>query len=93
VVGSCRTDRHLFFRILRIQEAIGKAVADRIAQDRSLDTRNENAAALIRVTDTGSELAPDVADKLFLPFQTTKSAGMGIGLSICRSIIEAHGGQ
>ena len=47
----------------------------------------------IRVADTGSGIAPEISGQLFQPFVTTKSHGMGVGLSISRTIIEAHGGS
>jgi two-component system sensor kinase FixL len=45
------------------------------------------------VADTGPGIAPELADRLFQPFVTTKKTGMGLGLSICREIIEAHHGH
>jgi PAS domain S-box-containing protein len=48
---------------------------------------------LVGVEDTGTGFEPAMADHLFAPFYTTKSNGMGMGLAICRTIIEAHGGQ
>jgi two-component system, LuxR family, sensor kinase FixL len=47
----------------------------------------------VSVADTGPGLPADVAGRLFEPFVTTKPDGMGVGLSICRTIIEAHGGH
>lgn len=54
---------------------------------------NEPATAAVSVTDTGPGLAPEIREQLFQPFLTTKEKGMGLGLSICQSIIEGHGGR
>ena len=47
----------------------------------------------VTVTDTGPGLEAEIANKIFSTFATTKSGGMGVGLSICKSIVEAHGGE
>ncbi len=47
----------------------------------------------VSVADTGPGISEEIADRLFQPFVTTKPAGMGVGLSISKRIIEAHGGE
>jgi two-component system sensor kinase FixL len=55
--------------------------------------RLDNGFIQVSVTDTGSGISDDFRERLFQPFMTTKAEGMGVGLSISRSIIEAHGGK
>ena len=59
----------------------------------AIRTRAENGSIRITVTDSGRGIAPDVAEKIFEPFYTTKQEGLGMGLRISRSIVESHGGR
>ena len=54
---------------------------------------NGNGEVAVTVADSGPGIPPDDAKRIFDPFYSTKGAGLGVGLSICRSIVEAHGGS
>lgn len=54
---------------------------------------NADQSVQVSIEDTGSGIAPELADHLFEPFSTTKKSGLGLGLSISRSIVAAHGGR
>jgi len=58
-----------------------------------INTRNEPDGVSVEVRDSGPGFAPATLDRVFEAFYTTKPSGLGLGLSICRSIIEAHNGR
>jgi len=58
-----------------------------------ISTEQDQAGALVAVRDSGPGIDPAHLDRVFDAFYTTKSSGTGMGLSICRSIIHAHGGK
>ena len=59
----------------------------------TLTTSREGDFAVVTIRDTGPGLPPEILAKLFQPFVTTKEKGMGIGLNICQSIMDSHGGK
>ena len=73
-------------------EAMG-SVTDRARVLRVKSGLHESDGLLITVEDSGTGVDPKDMDRIFDAFFTTKSTGMGMGLAICRSIIEAHGGR
>ena len=78
--------------ILNAMEAM-RSVDDRSRKLQITTQENEAGGVLVTVSDTGPGIPPETLERVFESFFTTKSSGMGIGLSICRSIVEAHGGS
>jgi two-component system sensor kinase FixL len=70
-----------------------EAMEDAPRRELTISVVREGEFAFFSVADTGSGIAPEIAKHLFQPFITSKPSGMGVGLSICRTIIEAHGGR
>jgi NO-binding membrane sensor protein with MHYT domain len=70
-----------------------QSVTDRPRELLIRSLQDETQQVLVSVTDCGVGISAENADRLFNAFFTTKTNGMGMGLSICRSIIEAHGGR
>jgi signal transduction histidine kinase len=77
--------------ILNATEAMGSV--DEGIRELVISTVQEHADALVAVRDSGPGIDPAYLDRVFDAFYTTKPSGTGMGLSICRSIIEAHGGK
>jgi signal transduction histidine kinase len=76
---------------LNAVEAMGSVEAK--PRDLLISTEQDHTGVLVAVSDSGPGLDPSLLERVFEAFYTTKSSGMGIGLSICRSIIDAHGGR
>jgi len=80
--------------ILNLMRNAIEAMQDAMRRELRVSTRQDAAGTVeVTVADTGSGIAPEIAAKLFQPFMTTKPQGMGVGLSISRTIVEAHGGR
>jgi two-component system sensor kinase FixL len=80
--------------ILNLMRNAIEAMQETTRRELTISTTAAGAGMVeISVTDTGPGLAPDIVSQLFQPFVTTKPHGMGVGLSISRTIVEAHGGR
>jgi len=86
---------------VQIQQVLINLVRNAIEAMEAVERRELNIAtrklpdgmAEVQVMDSGPGIPPEIADRLFQPFVTTKASGMGLGLSICREIVESHQGQ
>jgi two-component system sensor histidine kinase DctS len=92
---SVSADRMLLEQVLlNLTRNAIEAMQD-IARERRIlriEALHEHGQVTVSVIDQGHGIAPDVAERLFSPFFSTKAEGMGMGLSICRTAIEFHGG-
>jgi PAS domain S-box-containing protein len=77
--------------ILNAAEAMGSVEAE--PRDLLISTEQNHTGVLVAVHDSGPGIHPDHFERVFNSFYTTKPSGTGMGLSICRSIIDAHGGR
>jgi signal transduction histidine kinase len=77
--------------LLNAVEAMGSVEAK--PRDLLISTEQDHTGVLVAVRDSGPGIDPSHLERVFDAFYTTKSSGTGMGLSICRSIIEAHGGR
>jgi signal transduction histidine kinase len=80
---------NLIMNAIEAMSSVGERARDLVITTRNLDPDQVQ----VTVEDSGTGLDPNAMDKIFDPFYTTKSGGMGMGLSISRSILEAHGGR
>ncbi len=68
-------------------------MVNRPIRNLTISTDIENCTFVLKIKDTGSGIPPENLKKIFEPFFTTKTKGTGLGLTICKNIIEAHGGK
>ena len=79
--------------LLNLMRNAVEAMAGSARRELSISTARAGEMVAISVADTGPGLPEQVRARLFQPFVTTKSTGMGVGLSVSRAIVEAHGGE
>ncbi len=93
-VGSASLDRIQIGQVIinLVRNAV-EAMETSEQRELVVATRAADGAVEIIVSDTGPGIASEIAGRLFQPFVTTKPTGLGLGLSICREIVEAHEGQ
>jgi signal transduction histidine kinase len=77
--------------VLNAVEAMGPVELG--ARELLITTEQDHTGVLVAVRDSGLGIEPDHLERVFQAFYTTKPSGIGMGLSICRSIIDAHGGR
>jgi two-component system sensor kinase FixL len=97
---AVETSAHVFVNKVQIQQVMVNLIRNAVEAmetipRKELEVRVAEAgdAVEMSITDTGVGLSAEIADRLFHPFASTKSRGMGIGLSVCREIVEAHDGR
>jgi signal transduction histidine kinase len=92
VQGDCvQVQQVLLNLILNAVEAMGSVEAG--ARELLISTEQDHTGVVVAVRDSGPGIDPTQLERVFEAFYTTKSSGTGMGLSICRSIIDAHGGR
>jgi PAS domain S-box-containing protein len=82
--------QQVLFNLLRNS---AEAVAHTERKHIGVSAQWQNGEVLVRVADQGEGVRAEIMDRLFSAFASTKPGGLGVGLSICRTIIEAHGGK
>ena len=92
---KCRIDRDLISQVLinLIQNSIYAIADTKIKRIEIIGARNERGKTLIEVRDSGKGICPEIMDKIFIPFYTTRENGSGIGLSLTKQIIAMHNGS
>jgi signal transduction histidine kinase len=80
---------NLIVNAMHAMQEVGRAQRELVISS----AMSSSSGVLLSVRDTGRGVSPEQLERLFDPFYTTKSDGMGMGLSICRSIVESHGGK
>ena len=80
---------NLILNAVQAMGAVSEGAREVLISTRQIDLND----LYVGVRDTGPGLSPETLSRLFEPFYTTKPNGMGMGLTICRSIVESHGGR